>query len=290
EKEGGGQTCAGLLIFNDAWITPDTLENSILQDVMTPHHQDYNGGSETNEFKAPTDDDQPIPVPYYSVQGTFSVTLGIDTKPDDPKGKEWLELGFLLLTEALELWGIGGKTSSGYGRLLPKSKLKAGGRRATTKYPPSPRTEKTGKNYVPPIPKTSRTPSQQAITPVGLNSRGKNKRKSYIKERAPSTKQKRRAKERKTKIKHTLDRSIIEAKVDSREHEDELEDLCRKAWKTILKIGSRPMDLGKLLNMAGIDKDFKFYFVKPKECIQFVIKVYGAKDEYGFDSRGLKRK
>lgn len=102
---------SGHIRFLDAWITPDTQRNSIRPDVMTPHHGDYYKGK-----SAPTDFDDPNPVTFLSVSGKFLVPVSCDIPGD--KGKKWAELSLALISNALRDWGIGGKTSSGYGRLV----------------------------------------------------------------------------------------------------------------------------------------------------------------------------
>lgn len=108
---------SGHFTFHDAWITPGSLARSLVPDVMTPHHGDYyskkqdaNGG-----WIPPTDFDDPNPITFVSVSGIFLVSVSCD----DPSeiGREYTKIVFGLLSEALEHWGIGGKTSSGYGRL-----------------------------------------------------------------------------------------------------------------------------------------------------------------------------
>jgi len=101
---------SGRIIFHEAWITPGTLKDCLASDIMTPHHSDYQ-----NESNAPTDFDDPIPVRFLSVKGTFCVALSCDDKSDE--GDKWASLAMKVLTEALENWGAGGKTSSGYGRM-----------------------------------------------------------------------------------------------------------------------------------------------------------------------------
>ncbi len=106
----GSQEDAGHIIFHDAWILPGCLENSLCLDVMTVHHPDYYMGA-----KPPTDFDDPTPIPFLSVQGTFKVAVSCDV--GDERGQQWAKLALTLLTEALKEWGIGGKTNSGYGRM-----------------------------------------------------------------------------------------------------------------------------------------------------------------------------
>ncbi|MEW6309277.1 MAG: type III-B CRISPR module RAMP protein Cmr6, partial [Bacillota bacterium] len=104
---------AGRLIFHDAWILPETLASSLVEDVITVHHQEYYAGE-----APPTDFDEPIPVPFLSVQGKFLV--GVSSNASEDNAGQWAELAMALLAEALEEWGIGGKTTSGYGRLTLK--------------------------------------------------------------------------------------------------------------------------------------------------------------------------
>jgi hypothetical protein len=82
-------------------------------DVMTPHHPKWLDGG-----KPPTDFDSPVPVPFVSARGKFRVAVSWHG-PVSEKASCWTELGFELLAEALREWGVGGKTSSGYGRLTP---------------------------------------------------------------------------------------------------------------------------------------------------------------------------
>jgi CRISPR-associated protein Cmr6 len=102
---------SGHIIFHDAWVTPETMAKSLQPDVMTPHHGDYYSGE-----AAPTDCDDPNPVTFLSIVGTFHVAVSCDVPGEE--GQKWAKLAFDLLTEALREWGIGGKTNAGYGRLV----------------------------------------------------------------------------------------------------------------------------------------------------------------------------
>ncbi|MDI6871123.1 MAG: type III-B CRISPR module RAMP protein Cmr6 [Bacillota bacterium] len=112
---------SGHLLFYDAWVTPDSLvpdpangrpTGALALDVITVHHKDYYAGI---EGKPPGDGDEPVPVPFLSIQGRFLLAVGCDV--EGPEGEKWAGLGLRLLHEALENWGIGGKTSAGYGRI-----------------------------------------------------------------------------------------------------------------------------------------------------------------------------
>ena len=103
---------SGCIVFHDAWLTPDSPTPLVL-DVMTPHHMKWN---EVDSPTAPTDFDNPTPVPFLSMTGAFRVAVSWHG-PTSDKAKNWTELAFSLLRDALKDWGIGGKTTSGYGRL-----------------------------------------------------------------------------------------------------------------------------------------------------------------------------
>jgi len=110
----GNTDDSGCITFHDAWLTLNSPEPLVL-DVMTPHHPKWLDGS-----VAPTDFDSPKPVPFLSVSGRFRVAVSWNGPASD-KAKNWSELALSLLCAALEDWGIGGKTSSGYGRLVAKT-------------------------------------------------------------------------------------------------------------------------------------------------------------------------
>ncbi len=102
---------SGHIVFHDAWITPESLGRTLKRDIMTPHHGGYYSGNDD----APTDFDEPNPISFLSISGTFHIAVTCDVQ--DTNGKEWEKLAFQILSEALINWGIGGKTSAGYGRM-----------------------------------------------------------------------------------------------------------------------------------------------------------------------------
>jgi CRISPR-associated protein Cmr6 len=102
---------SGCITFHDAWLTPNSIEPLRL-DVITPHHPKWLDGS-----VAPTDFDSPTPVPFLSVWGRFRVAVSWHG-PASNTAKSWTEFALSLLCGALKDWGIGGKTTSGYGRLV----------------------------------------------------------------------------------------------------------------------------------------------------------------------------
>jgi CRISPR-associated protein Cmr6 len=102
---------SGCIIFHDAWFVPDSEREPLKLDVMTPHHPKWLDGS-----VPPTDFDSPNPVPFLSVAGRFHIAVSW-CGPVSDQAVSWRDLAMNCLREALLLWGIGGKTSSGYGRL-----------------------------------------------------------------------------------------------------------------------------------------------------------------------------
>lgn len=109
----------GHILFYDAWITPDSLNDCLVLDVMTVHHAGYYqskmGQGKSESIPAPSDFDDPTPIPFLSVQGKFAVVVKCDVP--GAEGREWANLAMNLLWEAMTEWGIGGKTGSGYGRI-----------------------------------------------------------------------------------------------------------------------------------------------------------------------------
>jgi CRISPR-associated protein Cmr6 len=100
----------GCIIFHDAWFVPDSDPQPLKLDVMTPHHPKWLDGS-----VPPTDFDSPKPVPFVSVSGRFHIAVSWHG-PAHERARNWTEFALSLLRDALFHWGIGGKTSSGYGR------------------------------------------------------------------------------------------------------------------------------------------------------------------------------
>jgi CRISPR-associated protein Cmr6 len=102
---------SGCIIFHDGWFIPDSESEPLKLDVMTPHHPRWLDGS-----VPPTDFDSPTPVPFLSVAGQFHVAVSW-RGPAGDKARNWTELALSLVADALHSWGVGGKTTSGYGRL-----------------------------------------------------------------------------------------------------------------------------------------------------------------------------
>ncbi|MDD1703032.1 MAG: type III-B CRISPR module RAMP protein Cmr6 [Methanoregula sp.] len=110
---------SGHIIFHDGWITPGSVTTSLVPEIMTPHHKDY-----YSEKRAPTDFDEPIPISFLAIRGTFLIAVTCDVPGEE--GKKWEDLAFRILTDALREWGIGGKTNAGYGRLVVDNAAETG--------------------------------------------------------------------------------------------------------------------------------------------------------------------
>ena len=93
------------------------MTSSLVRDVMTPHHGDYYMKKTVNgQQAAPTDFNDPNPVTFLSIKGEFEIHVSCDySEGQEQSGKEWELCAAELLKQAIENWGIGGKTSSGYG-------------------------------------------------------------------------------------------------------------------------------------------------------------------------------
>src|SRR6266700_1649549 len=104
----GSQEQAGTVLFFDAM--PLNGEVQFVVDIMNPHYPDYYGGT-----KPPTNDQSPIPVTFLTVTDT-TFTFALASRDagkeqhmkDVEQVKGWLQ-------EALQKYGVGGKTSAGYG-------------------------------------------------------------------------------------------------------------------------------------------------------------------------------
>ena len=138
----------GVIAFHDALIVPASLDRGgLMLDVMTPHHPKW----QTDKV-APTDFDSPIPVAFLSVSGMFRVRVSWAGPPECQEAGKWTDLAFYLLKEALAEWGVGGKTSSGYGRLVDQrdeaTKTTDATEPATTVLGIAPTTQPPGPRYI----------------------------------------------------------------------------------------------------------------------------------------------
>ena len=151
----------GCVTFHDAWIVPSSLSQwGIVLDVLTPHHPDFQANPETSP---PTDFDNPIPIAFLSVVGSFHVAVSWNDPRIGDLAAQWTDLALELLKDALRHWGVGGKTSSGYGRLG-----------TIDKAPPPAKAAATDRVAVPQAPRTKRNFGDPARVKI-LGRRGENK-------------------------------------------------------------------------------------------------------------------
>jgi CRISPR-associated protein Cmr6 len=119
----GSQKQAGTVLFFDAM--PRNGQAAFALDIMNPHYSDYYGG---DKKALPTNDKNPIPVTFLTIASTaFSFAIAPrDLGPADRVSADKLdeqrkdvEQVSIWLQEALSKYGIGGKTSAGYGYFHP---------------------------------------------------------------------------------------------------------------------------------------------------------------------------
>jgi CRISPR-associated protein Cmr6 len=103
---------AGYMTFFDALYIPGTgyQRRALAPDVITVHHKKYYQNAEA----APTDSDDPNPIPFLSTTGNYLLALAA---PDLTHSTKWTDITFQMLAQALDKSGVGAKTSSGYGRI-----------------------------------------------------------------------------------------------------------------------------------------------------------------------------
>ena len=106
----GSTDDASYCTFHDAWYIPGSApdDRPLQRDVITVHHPKYYTQAPR---RPPWDFDDPNPVAYLSARGGFLLAVG---GPD----RAWALFALDLLIAALRDGGAGGKTSSGYGRLI----------------------------------------------------------------------------------------------------------------------------------------------------------------------------
>lgn len=119
----GTQKCEGAIIFFDAFPTPNQLRDKpILElDVMNPHYHPYYSASveelKKNVEKAPGDWHQPNPIFFLTVPKGVEFQFAIAPRNGE---YELVEKAKEILISALREFGVGAKTSLGYGKFNPK--------------------------------------------------------------------------------------------------------------------------------------------------------------------------
>ncbi|MBK8175232.1 MAG: type III-B CRISPR module RAMP protein Cmr6 [Rhodospirillales bacterium] len=110
-ENGLGRAAAirGAVVFHDALYVPGSApdDKPLASDVLTVHQKSYYDSAGQN---APSDYDDPHPVRFLSVRPKTSFLIALSGPSD------WTDFAIELLKRALAEWGVGGKTSLGYGR------------------------------------------------------------------------------------------------------------------------------------------------------------------------------
>ena len=105
EREQDGKIYSGSIIFNDAWIYPESNEKWFVNDIINVHHQQYYG-----ERRLPDGTENPVPVKIAALKMNLKFFVSIHGNQ-----KERLFVKSVLKRALMEE-GIGGKTAVGYGR------------------------------------------------------------------------------------------------------------------------------------------------------------------------------
>ncbi|SRR6266487_248238 len=109
----GSQKQAGTVLFFDAM--PLNGEVKFVIDIMNPHYPEYYNSLKSSKTTPPTNDQQPNPITFLTVTNTtFTFALAL-RNPNDLEHKDDLNKTKGWLQEALQKYGVGGKTSAGYG-------------------------------------------------------------------------------------------------------------------------------------------------------------------------------
>ncbi|BBW98381.1 type III-B CRISPR module RAMP protein Cmr6 [Geobacillus icigianus] len=108
----GTQEKKGMVQFHDIFLI-DGLQ--LVRDVLAVHMKEYYEGK-----KAATDDQKPVPVSFWTVTAAeVEIYLTANrSAQNDEEAKRLLEEAAAWTKAALTEWGIGSKTSSGYGRFI----------------------------------------------------------------------------------------------------------------------------------------------------------------------------
>lgn len=105
---GAGET-AGLVVFHDALFVPGRSgDQPFATDVLTVHQKDY---YDREGRSVPNDYQDPVPVGFLTVRPKTRFLVALSGPA------AWTRLAMDLLRDALVEWGVGGKTTSGYGHV-----------------------------------------------------------------------------------------------------------------------------------------------------------------------------
>lgn len=100
----------GCVVFHDALYVPNSVSNDqpYVPDTLTVHQSLYYRGEGAT---LPNDYDDPNPVQFLTVRPGTRLLLALSGP------KAWTDFAMAHLVDALTDWGVGGKTSAGYGRI-----------------------------------------------------------------------------------------------------------------------------------------------------------------------------
>lgn len=117
QQEGEIQQ-AGSVIFFDAILRDEKF--TLTLDIMNPHYPRF-----YQEGDPPSNDQHPIPVPFLTVGGRATFLFAIAPRnPLNSEHRSDAQTALQWLQQALEEYGIGSKTSSGYGYMEGKQLYK----------------------------------------------------------------------------------------------------------------------------------------------------------------------
>lgn len=109
----GSTNQAGYITFFDALYVPGSgvkdnkgIPHALWPDVITVHHKDYYTNTDP---KPPADWDSPTPIHFLTATGSYLIALAGPIA--------WVNAAFDILGHALQEYGVGAKTNSGYGRM-----------------------------------------------------------------------------------------------------------------------------------------------------------------------------
>jgi len=114
-KTFGTQNRAGCIHFFDA-IPDGSAKPKIVVDIMNPHFPKYY--QDGNNHTPPADNQNPVPIPFLTVEGaTFWFGLACED-PQDEQQKVCLRFAREWLINGLKDLGAGAKTNAGYGYFI----------------------------------------------------------------------------------------------------------------------------------------------------------------------------
>lgn len=114
----GSQKHAGTVVFFDAMPLEGKVAFAL--DIMNSHYPNYYG-----EKKLPTNDQSPNPITFLTVTATTFVFALAPRRFENDQDVKDMEIAIAWLQTALQKYGIGSKTSAGYGYFQEPEQLEA---------------------------------------------------------------------------------------------------------------------------------------------------------------------